>query len=233
MMQVHGLPRADDMKPTAERILDAAETEFARKGYDAASLTDIAAHVGIRVPSLYKHYAGKRDLYVAVAHRLLDPYVELLDGALGIPDDAAEAERNLLAVAEHYFETPNLARLVQHAALAGGEALDLLVDHWHAPLFERAAELTANARVDAARALAMVVAFHSMMSGYVTMASLHAKLIGRDPLGRPAIAAQLELMRGLVAGIWTGPPATGGRRAAPARRPAARRSRDRSTPPAR
>src|SRR5262245_45054789 len=103
------------MKTTAERILDAAETEFARQGYDAASLTDIAAHAGIPVPSLYKHFASKRALYLAVAHRLLDPYVVLLGGALGVPGDAAEAERNLLAVAEHYFETPNLARLVQHA----------------------------------------------------------------------------------------------------------------------
>ena len=40
------------MKPTAERVLDVAEDLFAEKGYQAASLGDVAERVGIRSPSL-------------------------------------------------------------------------------------------------------------------------------------------------------------------------------------
>jgi len=192
---------------TSTRILDAAEAHFARHGYGAASLGDIADAVRIRTPSLYKHFASKRELYVAVVERLFSPYFELLNRLMTVPEDAEHAERNLVAVASHYMQTPNLAHLVQHAALAGGEELTLLVDHWYKPLFRRAAELTpgghwhgdAGARE---RAVSVVVAFHSMMSGYVTMASLHARLTGQKPLREPAIGHQLELMRRLVGELW-------------------------------
>jgi TetR/AcrR family transcriptional regulator len=192
--------RRRDGRSTADRILDAAELRFARTGYEGTSLGDIAAAVKIRVPSLYKHFAGKRQLFLAVLRRLLDPYFELLQQVLTIPEDPDDAERNLLAVVSHYLATPNLARLVQHAALAGGEPLKLIVASWYRPLFERAAELSGG--VPALRpdnqAVQMVIAFHSMMSGYVTMAELHGRLTGADPLGAPAVAVQLELMRNLA-----------------------------------
>lgn len=192
-------------RSTTDRILDAAERRFARRGYEATSLGDIADDVGIRAPSLYKHFASKRDIYAAVVDRLLAPYFELLDRLLTIPEDVEQAEKNLLAVARHYVETPNLARLVQHAALARDEELELLVDRWYGPLFRRAAQLTEGAPLlggEAKRALAVVVAFHSMMSGYVTMAPLHARLMGRDPSSEDAIGEQLELMRGVSALLW-------------------------------
>src|SRR5262249_13346379 len=97
---------------TAARILDVAEAEFAARGYDAASLGAIAYQVGLRTASLYKHFASKRALYVAVVQRLLDPYFRLLGELLAVPTSAAQAERNLETVLAHYFRTPNLARLV-------------------------------------------------------------------------------------------------------------------------
>ena len=56
---------------TAERILDAAESLFAEKGYSATSLGDVADRVGIRSPSLYNHFRNKEALYEAVLERLL------------------------------------------------------------------------------------------------------------------------------------------------------------------
>ncbi len=195
------LPRA-----TTDRILDAAEIRFAQRGYEATSLADIADDVAIRTPSLYKHFASKRDLYVAVLERLLDPYFELLGRLLTVPRDADEAERNLVAVVSHYMQTPRLAQLVQHAALAGDEELELLVTRWYEPLFRRATELTAVVPfVDARQAFALVISFHSMMSGYVTMAPLHARLTGRDPHGTEAVGEQLAFMRALARQLWSMP----------------------------
>lgn len=48
---------------TKERILSQALTLFAQKGYKAVSVEEIAAAVGIKAPSLYKHYKGKRDIF--------------------------------------------------------------------------------------------------------------------------------------------------------------------------
>src|SRR6266508_1570764 len=91
-------------KATTDRILDAAEIRFAQRGYEATSLADIADDVEIRTPSLYKHFASKRDLYLAVLERLLDPYFELLGKLLTPPRDAREAEANLVAVVTHYMQ---------------------------------------------------------------------------------------------------------------------------------
>lgn len=51
---------------TRERILAAALELFSRKGYENASMNDIAEAVGIRAPSLYKHFPGKEALFAAV-----------------------------------------------------------------------------------------------------------------------------------------------------------------------
>jgi len=199
--------RAADERSTATRILDAAEARFAEKGYDATSLGDIADDVSIRAPSLYKHFESKRDVYVAVLHRLLDPYFGLLEDLLRVPKDGAEAQRNLALVLAHYVKTPNLAKVVQHAALAGGEELALLVEHWYRPLFARAIALTEGAprlrkQEKRAQAIALVVAFHSFMSGYVTMAPLHARLTGEDPHGPSAVARHLEILTAVAGSLW-------------------------------
>ena len=51
---------------TKEKILDAALTLFAENGYDGTSVEQIAGIVGIKAPSLYKHYAGKEDILNAL-----------------------------------------------------------------------------------------------------------------------------------------------------------------------
>jgi AcrR family transcriptional regulator len=46
-------------KATAEKIFDAAIDLFSQRGYDAVSIRDIAATVGIKESSIYKHYTSK------------------------------------------------------------------------------------------------------------------------------------------------------------------------------
>jgi TetR/AcrR family transcriptional regulator len=140
-----------------------------------------------------------------VLERLLAPYVELVGRLLVTPHDAEDASANLLAVVKHYMRTPNLARLVQHATLAEGEELELLVEQWYGPLFVRATELTTNApylTLTKSNAISLVVSFHSMMSGYVTMAPLHARLTDTDPYGDEAIDEQLLLMANVAMQLW-------------------------------
>ena len=47
---------------TKEKILEKALTLFAENGYNGTSMEQIAQDVGIKAPSLYKHFKGKEDI---------------------------------------------------------------------------------------------------------------------------------------------------------------------------
>ena len=51
---------------TKQRILAEAVKLFAKEGYEAVSVEQIAAAVGIKAPSLYKHYKSKRDIFDSI-----------------------------------------------------------------------------------------------------------------------------------------------------------------------
>jgi AcrR family transcriptional regulator len=70
-----------------QRILEAARLVFARAGFDAASMDDIAFEAGMGKPTLYRYYGGKEKLFDAVFIDALDRLEEALD-------DAAARERN-------------------------------------------------------------------------------------------------------------------------------------------
>ena len=51
---------------TKQRILDEALTLFSQKGYANVFVNDIAEKVGIKAPSLYKHYKNKQAIFDAI-----------------------------------------------------------------------------------------------------------------------------------------------------------------------
>lgn len=57
-------------KDTKQRILFEALRLFARDGYEAVSVESIAAAVGIRAPSLYKHYRSKREIFDSILREM-------------------------------------------------------------------------------------------------------------------------------------------------------------------
>ena len=59
---------------TKKRILDAALTLFAEKGYANVFVAEIAGAVGIKAPSLYKHYKSKQDIFDAILQEMKQNY---------------------------------------------------------------------------------------------------------------------------------------------------------------
>ncbi|GAA3322064.1 hypothetical protein GCM10020331_040450 [Ectobacillus funiculus] len=55
---------------TATRIKEAALARFAQFGYEGTSLSDIAHDVGIKKPSLYSHFTGKRTALFRLFRRI-------------------------------------------------------------------------------------------------------------------------------------------------------------------
>ena len=58
------------MADTKERILMAALRLFAREGYEAVSVSDIAGELGMTKGALYKHYKNKRDIFDSIVARM-------------------------------------------------------------------------------------------------------------------------------------------------------------------
>ena len=61
-------------RSTKERILDAALVSFAQNGYKGTNLRDLAASLSLSKSALYKHYAGKEEIWNAVLDRMEDYY---------------------------------------------------------------------------------------------------------------------------------------------------------------
>ena len=55
---------------TKDRILSVALELFAREGYDGVGMQRIAQAAGIKAPSIYKHYKGKRGIFDAILRRM-------------------------------------------------------------------------------------------------------------------------------------------------------------------
>jgi AcrR family transcriptional regulator len=65
-MSVRGRPKGGDSAQTKKNILDAARLEFARNGYDGASIMAIANNVGIAPSAVYHYFQSKEKLYTEV-----------------------------------------------------------------------------------------------------------------------------------------------------------------------
>lgn len=83
---------------TKRRILTEALQLFSVRGYEAVAVEQIAAAVGIRAPSLYKHYRSKRDIFRGILARMEELDAEnarACEMPEGTPAETAEAYRNV------------------------------------------------------------------------------------------------------------------------------------------
>lgn len=64
---------------TKEKLKKAALSAFAQKGYEGATMQEIAEAVGINKASIYNHFAGKEDLFMAVYEDVAREYEKLLN----------------------------------------------------------------------------------------------------------------------------------------------------------
>jgi TetR/AcrR family transcriptional regulator len=161
----------------------------------------VADRVGIRGPSLFSHFKSKRELYEAVLERLLEPFFAMLDQLAAETSSADRAQHAVARMLEHHAAHPRLAALIQQAVLAGGEQLDWLIERWYAPFFAKLPELmpdvanTASPEAKPERDYTSdIMAFNVLILGYVTLAPLHERLLGIDPLS----ADVLERYRALL-----------------------------------
>lgn len=55
---------------TKQRIVSEAVKLFSKNGYEAVTVEQIATAVGIKAPSLYKHYKSKKEIFESILERM-------------------------------------------------------------------------------------------------------------------------------------------------------------------
>jgi AcrR family transcriptional regulator len=185
---------ADNKTSTRDLILDAAESLFARQGYQATTIKQVAEQVGVQGPALYKHFSSKRALYEEVLERLFAPFTPLLT-------DAATSGANQQEIMRQHLVNPNTSRIVAQATLSGGEDLALLVERWYRPFFSHTRAML-DEGVPGFTPVS-VMAFHSMLLGYLTLAPLHEAIFETDPLTGDSLSELLNLQEQLVRSLET------------------------------
>jgi AcrR family transcriptional regulator len=117
-----------------DALLRIARQAFARQGYMATSVRDIARTAGVDSALLAHHFGSKDALWGAVVEQLTceqSPMIEatraLREQAVGSP--RSRVEKALAILIDQVFRTPEVGMFFATAATESGERLDMLVDH--------------------------------------------------------------------------------------------------------
>ncbi|KZS71827.1 TetR family transcriptional regulator [Mycobacterium kansasii] len=67
---------------TQRRILDAATEVFAARGFTAATMADVVAKSGASIGSIYHHFGGKSELFLAIFEQVADDVERRIEAAM-------------------------------------------------------------------------------------------------------------------------------------------------------
>jgi AcrR family transcriptional regulator len=102
------------LEHTRSLLLDAAEDVFAEKGFTAATLDDIAYAAGYTKGAIYKHFATKEELFLAVSDRYWRRYFDNFAEVMSMSKQVGARERDEIALRWRQLSRD---RGAEHAAL--------------------------------------------------------------------------------------------------------------------
>jgi AcrR family transcriptional regulator len=119
-----GRQAATSSRETRRRneILDAAVRVFAGKGYQAAGVADIAAHLGIGHGTFYRYFESKHDVAAQVAERVVEEIAHGLgdedpQASETLEEYRAQVERICGRMFDLIDERPDLMRFFHHESV--------------------------------------------------------------------------------------------------------------------
>ncbi|MDX6642136.1 MAG: hypothetical protein QOD76_98 [Solirubrobacteraceae bacterium] len=101
-----------------QQILDAAVACFARNGYHATSMDEIAERAGITKPLVYNYFGSKEGLYLAAIERAGDELRDRILTAVAAPDTKTQLEWGVLAFFRFVLERREGWRMLYREAVS-------------------------------------------------------------------------------------------------------------------
>jgi AcrR family transcriptional regulator len=110
---------------TRDRILDAALSVFAGKGYHRATVDDIVRASGTSKGAVYHHFSNKEAVFVALVDDFASRLASAVAAAIGTHSGAlGKVEAALTAALTTFADNERLARLILLEAVALGATWD-------------------------------------------------------------------------------------------------------------
>ena len=113
------------------QLIDVGRAVFARRGFEAASVEEIAEHAKVSKPIVYQHFGGKEGLYAVVVDREMEYVVRRIAEAIAAGTPRERVERAALAFLQYVKDHPDGFAVLAHgapAAAKGGGMTSLLND---------------------------------------------------------------------------------------------------------
>ena len=158
------------------QIVGAAREVFGRRGYEGASVDELASRAGVTKPILYRHFRGKRDLYLAVLDDHLADLIRRLWVGIATSADPRERLRvSIQAFFDFVDERPDGYRML----------------------------VEAGTHVDVGTMERLGTAWDTLAEGVARTVGDILRASGLDPAGAPVYARALVGMTQGVASWWT------------------------------
>jgi AcrR family transcriptional regulator len=189
---------------TGQRILDAAEAVFAERGYESASLREIARQVGIQQPGLYNYFENKQALYAAVLDRALAPMAEAMKAGLSNAEPKDVQTTLASVMTDILLEHPKMATFFQQALQGNVESTgNRLIKRWLDRLFAQAIdslESVGSHNADRIDLAIQTIAMFNLTTGYFLSQRIFETIAGGDITDPDNIARQKKLLNRIVRG---------------------------------
>lgn len=187
---------------TRERILEAAETQFARRGLNGTRIREIAESAEVNSATIYSYFPSKAELYEAVLERGMRPLLNLMMEFSASPRDLEAAGKLLRSGMKHLSERPNLSRLIYLEIISEGSYLAALSSRWLRPLldpgFTELKQATVATPWGGDLAPLIITTFVQLSFGHFALTPLFRELIGADPTSEEWVAHQTRFMLTLL-----------------------------------
>ena len=120
--------------------MTAARTLFLAKGYDGASMDDVAALAAVSKQTVYKHFADKKRLFTAIITGDIDAAESLTAQIVAALGDSEDLEHDLRQFARQHVIDVTQPHLIQlrRIVIAEAERFPELARTWYASGPERA-----------------------------------------------------------------------------------------------
>lgn len=183
---------------TADRILDAAMAAFGGRGYDATSLDDLAADLGIRKQSILYHFPSKEALLDAVVDQAVGELTDVLWGVIATSDDGFDrVDAMVRRVFRMAMRRPELLGLLREVTRLGPPVLNRATDALQ-PLIKGATDWLADemraGRVRESDPQLLAFSVYSTVMGVATEIEV-LRAVGLEPTLRQTVRRRQELLR--------------------------------------